>query len=250
MPTAGLRAQCKCPADAETFEKALIDAGFIARDGDTVTVIGWAEKNASLIAAWRNGGTGGRPKKNPAKTHGLATGNPALTQLDPMDNQEETHGEPMANPRVTDKIREDKIREDGIREEPTSSLRSDVPPRASRSSDDMPDGFSEFWTVWPRSSRKGGKTECLKVWKSRKLEPLKTEIVAHVKAMTGSHDWTKNGGEYIPAPVVYLRAAKWDGAEVQQRASIQTIGGSNSTSRADATRRALGLFQSGDVIDV
>jgi hypothetical protein len=40
MPAAGLRAQCKCPADPETFEKALIDAGFIERNGANIRVIG------------------------------------------------------------------------------------------------------------------------------------------------------------------------------------------------------------------
>ena len=76
MPPAGLKAQCKCPADAATFEAALIDAGFLSRDGNTIIVLGWAEKNASLIAAWENGAKGGRPKKNPDETHGKPTGSP------------------------------------------------------------------------------------------------------------------------------------------------------------------------------
>lgn len=97
MPTAGLKAQCKCPAPAEVFEKALVDAGFLSRDGDTITVLGWAEKNASLLAAWENGSKGGRPKKNPAETHGKPTGNPSVA-----------HGQPIANPDETDKSREEK----------------------------------------------------------------------------------------------------------------------------------------------
>lgn len=116
MPPAGLKAQCKCPADAATFEAALIDAGFLKRDGNAITVLGWAEKNASLIAAWENGAKGGRPKKNPSETHGKPTGNPVVTQ-----------GEPTANPGETDKSREEKKREE------TSSLRSEgARERASR----------------------------------------------------------------------------------------------------------------------
>ncbi len=38
MPTRGLKAQCKFPGDAQVFEAALIDAGFVERDGDTVKV--------------------------------------------------------------------------------------------------------------------------------------------------------------------------------------------------------------------
>lgn len=107
MPSRGLKAQCKYEGDHEKFEAALVAAGFIERDGETIKVIGWAEKNASLIAAWENGGRGGRPKKkptdNPQETHGLAMGNPAVT-----------HGQPMENPTLTQTkpIRVDKSRED------------------------------------------------------------------------------------------------------------------------------------------
>lgn len=130
MPTAGLKAQCKCPAPAEVFERALIEAGFLKRDGDTITVIGWAEKNASLLAAWENGSKGGRPKKNPPETHGKPMGNPA-----------ETHGQPIANPGETDKSREDKS---------TSSLRSEVG-RASRLPQDWT--LPGDWAEWCRSER-------------------------------------------------------------------------------------------------
>lgn len=101
MPPAGVKAQCKCPADPLVFERALIDAGFLARDGDAIEVLGWAEKNAALIAAWENGAKGGRPKKNPAGTHGKPMGSPTATQP-----------EPMGNPDETDKSREDKSREE------------------------------------------------------------------------------------------------------------------------------------------
>lgn len=124
MPSAGLKAQCKCPAPADVFERALIEAGFITRDGDRITVTGWAKKNASLIAAWENGARGGRPRNNPDETHGKPMGNPAVTQR-----------EPMANPRVTDKIREDKSRE-----ESSTSLRSVE--GAKRATRKCPESFS------------------------------------------------------------------------------------------------------------
>jgi len=109
MPTRGLKAQCKFQGDAEAFEKALIEAGFIERDGDNIIVCGWAEKNASLIAAWENGKTGGRPRKekNPTETHGKPTGNPAVTQGEPSENPSATQAKP---------IREEKIREEEIQE--------------------------------------------------------------------------------------------------------------------------------------
>lgn len=75
-------------------------------------------------------------------------------------------------------------------------------------------GFETFWSTWPRSTRKGGKGECLKVWSKANLESHTDAIVAHVKAMCRSKDWTKDEGAFIPAPAVYLRGRKWDGAEL------------------------------------
>ena len=61
IPAAGLKALCQFPGAAQELEDALIAAEYIARDGLTVTVTGWAEKNAALLAAWENGNKGGRP---------------------------------------------------------------------------------------------------------------------------------------------------------------------------------------------
>lgn len=85
--------------------------------------------------------------------------------------------------------------------------------RVEDASSASPPGFEAFWEIWPKSSRKGGKASCLKVWIKRKLEPMAKTIAEHVKAMAGSPDWLKNGGEFIPAPLVYLNQARWDGAE-------------------------------------
>jgi hypothetical protein len=98
MPTKGLKAQCKFPGDADLFERALSEAGFIRRDGESIVVVGWADKNAALFAAWENGQKGGRPRKpiqNPSETHGKPSGNPSLTQTKPIREEkrrEETEG--------------------------------------------------------------------------------------------------------------------------------------------------------------
>ncbi|MCP1121552.1 hypothetical protein [Robbsia andropogonis] len=104
LPAEGLQGICAYDGDvdAASFESAMAQSGFVARDGAVLTVVGWSDYNASLIAAWTNGGKGGRPRKqgieDNEKTHGLPAGNPA-------DNPQDTHG-------VTDKIRVDKKREE------------------------------------------------------------------------------------------------------------------------------------------
>lgn len=97
IPTAAMRGLCRFPGDPLDLETALINSGFIERNGGVIKVCGWDDYNASLIANWENGKRGGRPKKKP------------------MGNPSETHGEPTANPSETDKRREEKIREDSFK---------------------------------------------------------------------------------------------------------------------------------------
>jgi hypothetical protein len=116
MPTRGLKAQCKAPVDAELFEAALIEAGFVERNGAELIVCGWAEKNASLIAAWSNGNKGGRPKKEPKE-------NPRETQEEPSENPSATQAKPIRE----EKRREEEIREETGQENPPAAR---VPPSA------------------------------------------------------------------------------------------------------------------------
>ncbi|SAK48265.1 hypothetical protein AWB79_01271 [Caballeronia hypogeia] len=130
LPTAALRAICRYVGDAQAFENALLDAGFISRIDSKLTVTGWDEYNASLLANWANGAKGGRPKKadpeptdNPPETHGLPMGKPS-----------QTHGKPTANPRETHR---EPIREDKTREESKTLTNTDVLVVASNADDQL-----------------------------------------------------------------------------------------------------------------
>lgn len=105
IPAAALKGICRYPGCPQKFEDAMAQAGFILRNGDELTACGWDEYNASLIAAWSNGGKGGRPSKKP-------TENPRVNQ---SDNPEITHGKPMGEP----------IRGEGIGEEKNKKALSD-----------------------------------------------------------------------------------------------------------------------------
>jgi len=73
--------------------------------------------------------------------------------------------------------------------------------------------FDQFWNAWPTSKRKGGKSDCVKFWKANKLDEKSKEIIAHVAYCKSNGVWKDE--QYIQAPIVYLRAFKWDGAEIQ-----------------------------------
>lgn len=93
IPAAGLKGLCKATCDASALEAALVECGYVARDGAHIEVLKWAEQNSSLIAAWENGSKGGRPPKpdqNPRVISGKPTGNPAVTQPKPTANPDET----------------------------------------------------------------------------------------------------------------------------------------------------------------
>jgi uncharacterized protein YdaU (DUF1376 family) len=70
--------------------------------------------------------------------------------------------------------------------------------------------FELFWKVWPDSNRKGSKRKCLEVWKKNRFDDNADEIIKHVEVCKAAWDNPK----FIPAPLVYLNQARWDGAEV------------------------------------
>ncbi|CAM5794875.1 hypothetical protein [Rhizobacter fulvus] len=75
--------------------------------------------------------------------------------------------------------------------------------------------FEEFWKAWPRTDRKEGKSKCRDLWKAKGYAKSAELIVAHVRAKASTADWTKDAGQFVPAPIVYLRKEAWDGAEVE-----------------------------------
>lgn len=76
-----------------------------------------------------------------------------------------------------------------------------------------PLGFARFWSAWPKSDRKGAKGECLKAWMKAGAEASADAVVAHVEHMATTLLWTKDGGQFVPAPLVYLNQRRWEGAE-------------------------------------
>jgi hypothetical protein len=86
-----LASVCRWPGDADQFWSAMMQTFCRSEDGHLIAHE-WDEVNASLIAAWSNGGKGGRPKK--------PTGNPRVNLESNQVNPQLTHG-------VTD--REEKI---------------------------------------------------------------------------------------------------------------------------------------------
>lgn len=191
IPTVGIKALCQFNGDAQALEEALIAAEYMSRDGSSVTVIGWAEKNAQLLAAWSNGSKGGRPSKK--ATQEAPTGNQPEAKTEPNDTPEETHGKPNGNPTPTGSkaIRVDKRREE------------ETPPNPPVGGED---GFSEFWECWPKNERKQDKAKCLDKWRRFELSAEKASILADVEAKKLTRKWLEG---FVEMPLTYLNNKRW-----------------------------------------
>lgn len=75
---------------------------------------------------------------------------------------------------------------------------------------DAPPGFLAFWTAWPSHKRKADKLRCLRRWIADGCEARTEEIVGKVRAWTVSEDWTKDGANFVPAPLVWLSQQRYD----------------------------------------
>jgi hypothetical protein len=71
-------------------------------------------------------------------------------------------------------------------------------------------GFTRFWEAWPKGGRKAGREQCMAKWAARNLEQEADKIVNGVEAAKKHRDWTKQDGDFIPAPIVWLNEKRWE----------------------------------------
>lgn len=71
-------------------------------------------------------------------------------------------------------------------------------------------GFDAFWNAWPSHPRKRSKSKCRDRWNKDKLDERAAHVIAVVDALKQSHDWLKDRGNYIPAPLAWLNQQCWD----------------------------------------
>lgn len=222
MPSKAVRALCRFPGEDDKLMKALQSAGFVTvEDGTTVTVLGWDEYNAQLIANWTNGKKGGRPKKpmgNPSGTQSKPTvengsassqgddleptptgqSGVAVDQGKPTENAKtpcsKTHGKPMGNPSEThgEPIRLDRIGSDRIH--------TGKPAK----SPEYPDWFESFWKAYPANSkgRKRGKEKTFKLCK-----PIPAS--EHQDLITAAEAYRSDADGYVRDPERFIKDDFW-----------------------------------------
>jgi uncharacterized protein YdaU (DUF1376 family) len=68
-------------------------------------------------------------------------------------------------------------------------------------------GFDAFWAAYPKKKAKGA---ALKAWaKIKGVHELLPQILESVRQQTGSPEWQKECGRYIPHPATWLNGQGW-----------------------------------------
>lgn len=70
------------------------------------------------------------------------------------------------------------------------------------------DGFDRFWNLYPKKVKR---KEALKAW--QKLKPsveLQEVLITALGKHCVSHDWTKEGGRYVPLPASWINGERWE----------------------------------------
>jgi hypothetical protein len=73
--------------------------------------------------------------------------------------------------------------------------------------------FAEFWHAYPKKVAKAG---ALRVWNRLKPDDaLHQTILQAVRIASGSEEWRKDGGRYIPHPTTWLNQRRWEDEHLQ-----------------------------------
>ena len=69
------------------------------------------------------------------------------------------------------------------------------------------DTFETFWVVYPK---KVSKQDALKSWLKLKPDAATfNSIMAAIEEQSGSEQWARDGGQFIPYPATWLNGKRW-----------------------------------------
>lgn len=184
------------------FLDALIDCGFIDREGDSLAIHDWDDyggyyQNKLIKDAER------KREERRAKRDVQATSDDSPTDVLEMSNRRPPEIQWMA-PQEEEKRKE------------KSNVNPPTPQGEKYSAE-----FSEFWAAYPR---KKNKDEAWRAWKARRDRPALAVLIGSIAEHQRSVDWTKDGGAYIPNPATWIRAGGWKDEELTPLANVNGQG--------------------------
>lgn len=81
--------------------------------------------------------------------------------------------------------------------------------------------FDAFWSAWPTHKRKVAEVQCRRKWKAKGCQSVADAVMAALEVAKASKDWTKDDGEFIPAPLTWLNQARWEAPTEAESAQEQ-----------------------------
>ena len=80
--------------------------------------------------------------------------------------------------------------------------------RRKKQSEVVNERFERFWSSYPRKQGKGNARKVFE--KINPSEDLFARMLSAVERASQSHQWKKDGGQYIPLPSTWLNQERWD----------------------------------------
>ena len=82
------------------------------------------------------------------------------------------------------------------------------PQKQKRKKTEVTPEFERFWQIYPN---KKSKKAAFEAWQKMNIDTEMIEkIIKSVNIQLKSHDWTKDGGQYIPHPATWLNGERWN----------------------------------------
>lgn len=193
-----LRAICHFTGDPNALDAAMSASGFISRDGEVVRVMNWDEKNAALIASWRNGAKGGRGR--PSEPRGKPTGSG-------VEKRREEEITPVgSNPPTQSELQV-------LGYSPLNPPKGDVCGKA-KPKQEYPRSFEEWYFAYPRHTKKEAALKAYKAAGKRLKEKrgwTSQAAAAYLleRALLFARS-IKGQGPYCPYPASWLNAGQYD----------------------------------------
>ena len=123
---------------------------------------------------------------------------------------------------------------DGFEKEPTNNLNhkpltTNQEPKEKSSCDQQADHAATFDSFWKLYPNKTGKKPAQQAWTKLKPEgELLNMIMSALALQRSSHDWTKDGGQYVPHARTWLNQNRWEDEVRDGRQDTRTSGGTPS----------------------
>lgn len=88
-----------------------------------------------------------------------------------------------------------------------------------------PARFEEWWAAYPRT-RRVAKPQCAKKWRNILASgTTEEELFLGLARWLNSHDWQKEGGQYVCQPATWLNQSRWNDTPIPAERRVSELGG-------------------------